>query len=47
MSCVTGAEWVPHDDDSERQAPLHLRQRRRVPGPLHGEFFSLYSTYTE
>lgn len=47
MSYVTGAEWVPHDDDSERQAPLHLRQRRRVPGPLHGESFSLYSIQNE
>lgn len=46
MSCVTGAEWVPHDDDSERQAPLHLRQRRRVPGPLHGKF-SLNSIQNE
>ncbi|GLH10221.1 Protein of unknown function [Gryllus bimaculatus] len=28
-------ERLPNDDDAERETPLHLRQRRRVLGPLH------------
>lgn len=37
LSRSLGTEWVPHDDDAERQAAVHLGQRGRVPGPLHGE----------
>lgn len=34
-----GHERIPDDDDAERQAPLHLRQRRRIPGTFNGKFF--------
>lgn len=33
-----GTEWVPDDDDAERKVVIHLGQRGRVPGPLHGEY---------
>ena len=35
---VTGSQWLSHDDDPERQVALHLWQRGRVPGSLHGEY---------
>lgn len=40
---LTGPEWLPHDDDAERQITLHLWQCGGVPGPLNGEYRHLRS----